>query len=112
MFTRKQRVNRKLFIEGFKNGKKFSSPLFNVALRNSSSDLQTAKFSVVVSKKNFKTAVLRNFQKRRTYHAIREAINAEKRDLPPGIYIFFLKKDAMKVSFENLKAEIGKIFNH
>jgi ribonuclease P protein component len=63
-----------------------------------------SKFSVTVSKKLYKTAVLRNRAKRRVFAILRD-ISPTK----PGYYEFFLKSPIESTSFEELNKEIKNI---
>lgn len=74
-----------------------------------SSNLTKPRFSVVVSKKISKSAVVRNRYKRRVYNAIEDIFKKSNENYSAGVYIFFPKVQIGKLDFENLKLEIGRV---
>lgn len=83
-----------------KEGKRVYSTLFSVTFLPQT----VSKFSVTVSKKLYKSAVLRNKAKRRVFAILK--------DLTPksnGFYDFFLKSQIDKVNFTDLAEEVKKI---
>lgn len=67
-----------------------------------------ASFSFIVSKKTANSAVDRNLIKRRFSAIIEESINK----IPPNrVYLFYIKKPAVKMKFSELKKEILNLIN-
>lgn len=75
-------------------------PFLIVRVYNNETD--RPKFGVVVSKKIFKTAVLRNYYRRLTYSILRGLINSFK----PGSYLIFIKQAVTK---EELLKDLNKL---
>ena len=98
MFRKDRRINRRAF-SSISNGKTIVSPLFSFKFVRKSE--QTSRFSIVVSKKVAKTAVLRNKLKRRMY----EALGKTKICCISGV--FYLKKDVIYASYRAIEAEIN-----
>ncbi len=101
MVPKKQRINRETFDEIMKKGRIVHSGLFSLRfLKNLE---KSTHFSVVVSKKIAKTAVLRNKIRRRIYSILRKTIKN------PYFVILFTKKGVEKAKFSEVKTEIEKI---
>jgi ribonuclease P protein component len=78
-----------------------SSSLFS--LRILKNPLKSKGFSVVVSKKVAKTAVLRNKIRRRTYEVL------QKIPKTPYSVILFAKNGVEKATFQEIEADISKL---
>ncbi len=65
-----------------------------------------SKFSFVVSKKVSKSAVQRNLLRRRGYSALRLILGKKKLHTLPVLGVFFLKKDAEKLTFSAFQNEV------
>lgn len=100
MYTRLTRAE----IEGIiKNSKVVHTPYFSVRVLYNNE--VTSKGAFVVSKKNFKTAVIRNKAKRRSREAFREVSGKIKNSYS----VFFLKKNILDISVKDLGEEILKV---
>ncbi len=105
MLPRSRRVTTPLFGEVLSKGKSFYSPHFTFRFIKGQAGL--SRFSVAVSKKVAKRAVLRNRFKRRTREALKKYLSS----LPVGIYgVFFVKESIEEVSFQDLITEVGGLF--
>ncbi len=103
MFPKEKRLNTALFKEVMTSGKAFHSSFFTLkVLKKDSKSL----FSVSVSKKVAKSAVLRNKIRRRIYSVIRSIENKIK----DGFYIILIAKEPTKTDFEIIKEEVNNIF--
>lgn len=113
MLSKNCRVGRKVFPLVLKGGKRMSLPLFSVAIFDEKT-AEPARFSVVVSKRIARTAVMRNKMKRRVYGAIqKELIN---KGCPKGkIIVFFAKNNLVAAKPAEIAQEIqsfgNKFFN-
>jgi ribonuclease P protein component len=104
MIPKKIRINRENFEIIMKKGRLLSLPLFSVRfLKN---PIKSSHFSVVVSKKVAKTAILRNKIKRRIYSILNK--NQPK---DPYFIIFFAKKGIEKASFLQIKEGVLDALN-
>lgn len=106
MLPRSKKINTQLFKEVFDKGKIYHFNYFFVKVLKLNKE-EKSKFTVVSSKKITKTAITRNLLRRRFFNIIKEIY----KELPSSIaIIFFLKKGAGNLKFEDLKQEIIKIF--
>lgn len=97
---RNNRLTKGEIEEVLSKGRRSNFSLFSVSwLPNTE---KTTKFAFVVSKKQYKQAVLRNKAKRR----LREC--ARKTPFGPGKYIFFAKNTINEAVFSDLKKEVEK----
>ncbi len=102
MVPKKQRVTRVLFDKVFKEGKIHTAKYVYVrALVDAT--LTLPHYAVVVPKKVLKDASKRNTLKRKVYAILKE------QKLPEGIFIFFLKKGADTVSFDDVTKEVNAL---
>lgn len=99
MITKKKRVTKDIFRNIMENGKIFYSPFFTFYFLESA----TPRYSFVAPKKNYKTAVIRNKNRRKGYNILR-VINPSN-----GFGIFFFKKEASKASISDLRLDIEKL---
>lgn len=92
-----------------KKGGFLNSPFFT--LRFLKNPLKLTHFSVVVSKKVAKTAVLRNKIRRRTYSILKKLTKNSKNPLAGQAYfiILFGKKGVEKATFAEVEADIKKL---
>ncbi len=104
MIPKNQRISRENFENIMKKGGLTNSGLFS--LRFLKNPENTTHFSVVVSKKVAKTAVLRNKIRRRGY-SIFGKIQKELKN--PYFIILFAKKGAEKANFNETEAQIEEI---
>lgn len=89
----------------YKHGKTIRTP--KISLIHNANDRGFQRFAVVVSKKISKTAVGRNFIRRRVYEAIRLELPKfkAKRD---NIFVIY-SKDIAKMDFQELRALISSL---
>ena len=101
MLPKNRRVSRHIFQEVVKKGQWAESPRLSLRFFYDPKR-QKSVFAVSVSAKVLKTAVKRNLFKRRVRYILRELMPK----VSPGIAgVFFLKKGAQNVSFEELKSD-------
>jgi ribonuclease P protein component len=108
VFSFNERVHSEQFEQVLKRGKMIHSPLFSLCYLEkgaSEIDLKDRAFAVVASKKVSKKAVIRNKNKRRVRHALK---NMTKK-LKSGIFIVFIKKDLSSVGYQDLSQELGTL---
>lgn len=98
LMPKKNRLNKGEIDEVLSRGRRYNFPLFSVSWVKK--DEKIAKFAFVVSKKQYKQAVLRNKAKRR----LRNCVN--KADFSPGNYVFFAKNTINEALFLDLKNEV------
>lgn len=104
MLSKKKRVSRALFDELLKKGKFFDFEYFSIKVFRPNKTEQ--RFSVVVSKKVSKKAVLRNSIRRLFYRAISENIKILPTEVVLGI---FVKKNSIELNFEKANTLIKKL---
>jgi ribonuclease P protein component len=102
MLNSKQRISQGLFSQILKDGRSFQSKSFSLRACPGK-DREESAFSFVVPAKTIKTAIQRNFLKRRGRHVVKKHLARIK-----GGYLcaFFLKKEASKESFSDFEQEI------
>ncbi len=106
MFPKSHRIDARTHrILQVQKGNHFSSDHISLKItRNSEAVFPKSKFSVVVSKKIEKTAVLRNRSRRRVYPIIKNILG---KDLTkPYTFVFFIQKSISTVRLAQLKEEI------
>ena len=104
MIPKKSRINREDFEKMMKMGRLCNGGLFSLRfLKNTG---KSTHFSVVVSKKVAKTAVLRNKIRRRGYSIFQKVQKELKNN---GFIILFAKKGAEKATFAETEAQIQEI---
>jgi ribonuclease P protein component len=102
MFSRKNRIPRERLEEVIKQSKSLGSDFFNVKF--SENNLNFPRFSVIVSKKVCKSSVGRHLLKRRFLSIIRDQFQVfVQKD-----YVFFLKKEATKENFKDMKTSFKR----
>lgn len=99
------RIEKAEITKILKEGRGVSSPLFSIKFVKT--NLSKGFFCIIVSKKEVKTAVKRNFIKRRT-RAVLFKIN--KNHKLSFKIILFMKKEAGEVPFKHLEATIFDLF--
>ncbi len=101
MISKSQRINRDNFENIMKKGGMINSSLFSLKfLKN---PINTTHFSVVVSKKVAKTAVLRNKIRRRGYSVFGKVAKSLNN---PYFIILFVKRGAEKATFTETEVQI------
>lgn len=105
MLPKKQRLQRDEFPNLFKKGKTVNSAHLSFRFVTDPK-LTKSKFSIVISKKTAKTAVVRNRFRRRGYEAIAKISPVLNTPLRGA---FFAKTGAEKMSFPEIKREINNI---
>jgi ribonuclease P protein component len=115
MLPKEKRVTSGSFEAILKKGALFHSSFFTLRILPCFAEAtqgkpKESKFSVVVSKKVAKTAVLRNKIRRRVYSCIREILKTSS-TRKPGLLVFFAKKDVDKLKFINLKSEVENLLS-
>ena len=69
MFPRSHRIPHKDFVVSFRSGQRYTSPAFTLVI--AATKKEEVRYSVVVSKKVFSSAVMRNRWRRRIYSIIK-----------------------------------------
>jgi ribonuclease P protein component len=105
MIPSNRKVGTRLFKDIINKGKSFHSE--NFSMRVLFFGIEKTKLSVVISKKVEKSAVKRNFMKRRFYAVIKEYLPEIKNGFAIG---FFLKKKIDIVLMSKLNDELGVVF--
>lgn len=104
MLPRTERLTTSIFTKVLKEGGVLHSPLLSLFAMKSSG---VSRFSVSVPKKVVASAVGRNKIRRRVYSLLKGL----KTRILPGIHgVLVMKKGSEKLSFDELGAEIEKIF--
>lgn len=106
MLPRRYRADKKLFKLKFNKIQRYSSPLFNLEAKDLPPNKlirQSNVFSVIVSKKTAKTAVLRNLIKRRVYNIINNKIKNIKVN---KWLVVFVKKPAVVADYKELEIDL------
>lgn len=98
MFVFNERVHSAHFDEVLKKGKMLHSPFFSLCFLEE----EAKAFAVVASKKVSKKAVIRNRNKRRVRHALKEI----SKNLPSGAYVVFIKRDLSVIPYPEINKEI------
>ena len=102
MLAKKNKLDTRLFKETLKAGRSYYFDFFSIkVLKNTSSE--NSRVAFVASKKQFKTAVERNLIRRKGFNIIK---NLYKNIAPSYILIFFLKKEATQLSFDDFRKKI------
>ena len=101
MLNKKKRVNKSLFGATLKKGSGYFSS--NISLKTTKNSDSRPKFAVSVPKKELKSAVKRNLLKRRVFSILR--IFEPKISIGCN-NVFFLKKGALDLSYQQLQDEI------
>ena len=104
MLKKNHKLKREDFDIVFKKGKISHTSLFSIRAMPTKTWDECA-FSVVISKKRAKQAVLRNKNKRRVYNALNKVLKEVK---SPKKGIISLKKDLTNISFQEIQAELKK----
>jgi len=103
-----KRVTRTVFPLVLKKGHVFHAPHISLRVISAPETVESA-FAFVVSRKVTNMAVKRNLLKRRGRHIVREATEKLKNKYTG---VFFFKKDADSLSFEELQEEIASLLSH
>ncbi len=104
MFAQKNRVCKQAIGEINKKGKNFYSTFF--LIKKYSNQTQTARFSVIISKKIAATATSRNRQKRQ----VRAVVQQNHLHFPVGFdYLIYIKQNLIGKSFSEIKNDILSI---
>lgn len=103
MLAKKERLSKKGFDTAFKAGIRVHTDLFTVLY----SPAPIFSASAVVSKKNYKGAVMRNRLRRQIYEAIRLYIKEKNRT---GTYIFIMKKTNSLPTYGILAQSVSDAF--
>ncbi len=102
MLPKNRRIQRVYFKTLLNSNKKFNSEHLTLFLHNKK-DQSPTLFSFSISKKNCKSAVVRNKFRRRAYSVVSKNIKKIK----PGFMCFFVfKKGFDKLSYFNLETQI------
>ena len=104
MLSSKRRVQKGLFSSVLKDGKSLNFPTFSIKYAyNPELIKKESLFSIVVSKKITKTAVLRNKIRRQAYSVLKDLFPEIKKNY---IVTFFLRDSIIGVSFDQLRISI------
>jgi ribonuclease P protein component len=116
MLPKKRRLTTELLDEVMTSGRIFYSPIlslkaikvkYNSSTKDKKNNLEKSRFAVVAAKKYFKTAVLRNKMRRRTYTALAATIA----HIDDNFHcILMLKPSAIELDPSELKEAIHEIF--
>lgn len=102
MLPPKNRGGRQLFVGPRGKNKRFSNNLFSLELLEYGLN-KPPQLAVVVSKKNAKTAVLRNLVKRRAY----SVLSGEIKNIKNGVGIIVFAKGGLEnIDFNTLKQSL------
>jgi len=109
---KRQRLSRADFssINVAQSGR-FYGTYFSLSVSSRSKDVMSAesKFSCVVSKKAAKKAVDRNGIKRRCREAVRKTTKSTGEHTAPFSFVFYAKKEAMKVSYAEIEKDVRQL---
>lgn len=97
---KEKRLTKGEIEEVLSKGRRVNFSLFSVSWLKTTE--KTTKFAFVVSKKQYKQAVLRNKAKRRLRECVRKNLFSS------GKYVFFAKNTINEAPFSELKEEISK----
>lgn len=100
MLPRKNRILKDDFPAPKRQGFRVFSPLFSGTFYKNEGEIRVA---VVVSKKTAKTAVIRNFIRRRFYEVIHLNLKSFTQQ---GLLVLYPKKETATIDFPALKTEI------
>lgn len=106
MLPRKHRVGKQYFPQAHHQGRSFFSDLFTLKILPAKDVGAPARFSVVVSAKVAKQAVVRNKIKRRVYGAIRASGGLLQQGTTS---IFYIKKGATGASYAQVAGEVARL---
>lgn len=98
MFPRHKRVQRSEFKTAIKNGRRLSSPNFNIIIPQ-----ETSGYAVVISKKTSKLSVTRHKIKRRVLSALRSL-----QSLPPTV-IIYPRASVLDMEYDDIRRELTKL---
>lgn len=106
MLPKKQKVDKKLFDEVFKNGRNYHSDFLFLKMSALEKQSDKSRFAVVIPKKISKKATERNLIKRKIFASLRE----NKGKIKTGFaVIIFVKKGIENLEYAEIKEEIYKI---
>ena len=101
MLPKTSRITTSRFSEIVKIGKNLGfGPFYLKTLPNTE-----ARFAVAIPKKLIKGAIKRHFLKRRVFNALKSSKNL----FPNGDFIIFANKEAIDMSFEDIKNKLEEI---
>lgn len=103
MFKKRHRLTKAMFDQSFRQGKRFHSPELQLIHDKTTPDFHGA---VVVGKKVYKKAVLRNKLRRRIYGVL---YRWQKTHQATGTYILVAKPSITSVDRKNLTTLVEKI---
>lgn len=101
MLNYERRISQSLFTQILKEGRSFYTPHLSLKICPRK-DQQKSAFSFVISAKVVKTAVERNFLKRRGRYTIKKHLNNLKEGY---LYAFFFKKEMLKLPYPLFEQE-------
>ena len=102
MLAKKNKIDTSLFKEVMKSGKAYYFDCFSIRVLKKA-DLKNSRIAFVAPKKQFKKAVERNSAKRKGFNIIK---NLYEEITPAYALIFFLKKEAEQLTFDDFQKEI------
>ncbi|MCL4385436.1 MAG: ribonuclease P protein component [Cyanobacteria bacterium] len=105
MLPRSKRIKKSLFPLILSQGLSFSYFFFNLKLSKSNPALPSSQFAFVISSKVSSKAVERNRLRRRAHSVIERHLQEVKNGY---FLVFFFKKEALKLNFEELEKEMLK----
>lgn len=106
MLKKSQRLTTKELEQVIMTGKVVHSTLFSVRFLSGSGK----KFAAITPKKIIKTAVDRNFVRRKIYEALAPVVKAIKSDVHIAIFSKLTRKEIKETSLETISAELRNIF--
>jgi ribonuclease P protein component len=105
MFPKKNRISKTEFGELLKKGRAFHSPYFSLLCFKKEN--KEPKFAFVVSKKVARNAADRNILRRRGFSVLRDISILKEKNKWVGFFgVFFFKKEAKNLNFEDIKKEV------
>jgi len=102
MLNSERRISQSLFDQILKEGRSFHTERLSVRVCRKKDGGKSA-FSFITPSKSFRTAVLRNFLKRRGRHVARKHLASLKEGY---LAAFFLKKEMSSLPFPEFEQEI------
>jgi ribonuclease P protein component len=108
MLSKKERLETQDFKKVLKEGKTFRFEGLYLKFIPQK-DRNISRFSVVVPKKNLKSAVLRHLVKRRIMSLIRNKIRNKKNSFPVGDYIIFTTERSLETKGDSLSIMVDQL---
>lgn len=108
MLQTKHKLNSILFSKTFSGGKKIHSDNLMVIYK---SDMANFKAAVVVSKKQTKTAILRNYKRRQVFNVVNDLYKEDSHKLTKIHMIVMVKKGSLGIKYAQIKQEMERVIS-